>query len=149
MGSSDDTVDVVTVHSKWTNVPPFPEPLHWVMSAPVVELVGLQVGAPLAAEPMHWFTVAGLVEPAPVMLLTTLTLQITFDPPALTELLHWLIEITMSEDALVTGLPQIGASGAPAQVVVVTDELVTPVATSRLLTTLTSQRMSRAAPVSS
>ena len=124
-----------------------------MMSAPDADETGAQfvVGSvpPPWPEPMHWLTVAGEVDPTPVTLLTTFTLQVMIDPPALAELLHWFTDPTMSTDGAPGVVTHSASPGGPAQVVVVTVELVSPVATSRLLMTVTSQRISRAAPVSS
>jgi hypothetical protein len=67
--------------------PPFPDPLHCVIEAPVVFPSGLQrvVGAvpPPVPEPMHWFTVAPAGVTTPAMKLRTLTLHVTVPPPPL------------------------------------------------------------------
>jgi hypothetical protein len=152
-GQSVDAVEVdIEQVTRIVAPPPLPDPLHWVTSAPEVDPNGVQlvVGSvpPPPPDPMHWLIVAGWVEPTPVMLLTTSTLQVTIEPPAFAESLHWLTDPTMSVDAdgVVT---HVAAPGAPVHTVVVTLDPVTPVATSSVLTTLTSQRISRAAPVSS
>ena len=88
-GNAEDTVEGPTVQVTMAP-PPLPEPLHWVIVAPDVELDGLHVrlAPPPSAEPMHWLTVAGLVDASPVMLLVTDTVQVTVDPPPLTDPSH-------------------------------------------------------------
>ena len=154
-GNSEDTVEVGTVHwTRWVAPPLLPAVLHSVMSAPEAEDVGAQliVGwvPPPCPDPMHWLTLAGLVEPMPMMLFTMRTLQVTMEPPAFTELLHWLTEPTMSVVVAPGVVLQNVAAvpGAPAQTVVVTVERVVPLAMSMMLTTVTLQMISRAAPVS-
>ena len=90
----------------------------------------------------------GVVVASPVTLFVTVTLQVTIDPPAFAELLHWFTDPTSAVVDTAGRCTHVVLPGAPVQTVVVTVELVTPVATSRLFTTVTSQRTSAAAPVS-
>jgi len=118
--------------------PPLPEPLHCVTAAPEVELTGLQVIVPLpSAEPTHSLTVAAVGVAPPVMLLVMSTAQTSSPPPPLAEALHWLTESTTSWNVLVTAGPQVGAPAAPVHTCSVTEEPPTPVAASRVLTTVT------------
>ncbi|HVE64553.1 MAG TPA: hypothetical protein VNB94_12225 [Mycobacteriales bacterium] len=142
-GSAAAWVEGSTVH--WTRIvppPPLPEPLHWVMVALLVLPMGLQetVGSvpPPVPEPLHWLIVAAAVEVAPVMLLVIRELHLTLPPPPLPEPLHRVIEVTRSaedEVAVVHGRTVLAAPWHSRTVVV---ELVTPVARSRLLVTVTS-----------
>jgi len=121
--------------------PPVPELLHWVIVAFVVLPIGLQetgFAPPPPPEPLHWLMVAGELSATPVMLLVIFTVQVTVPPPPLPEPLHWSTEVTRLPDG-VTVVTQVGrAPAAPWHSRIVKVELVTPVARSRLLTTVTS-----------
>jgi len=143
-GSAAVWVEGVTVHrTRIVAPPPFPDRLHWVMVALVVLPVGSQstVGwvPPPAPEPLHWLIVAGLLVALPVMLLTTLTVQVTVPPPPLPEPLHWLIEVVRLVKDVVVVVHVSAALAAPVHLVTVTVEDASPVARSRLLVTVTSQ----------
>jgi hypothetical protein len=62
---------------------------------------------------MHWLIVAGCVDPAPVMLLTTVTRQRTMPPPPLAEPLHCSTVLVRSvkDDTVVTQL--VAAAAGP------------------------------------
>ncbi len=79
--------------------PPVPEPLHWVTIAPGVSPGGLHV-RPLGPEgfpdPLHWLMVIGAVATSPVMMFVMVTVQVTVEPPALTDELHCEIDVTRS-----------------------------------------------------
>jgi hypothetical protein len=143
-GSAEVCVDGSTEHrTRMVPPPPLPELLHWVTVAPVVLPSGVHsvVGAvpPPCPDTLHWFTVAGVGVTTPVMLLTTATLQVTVPPPPLPEPSHWVTEV-MSGVADVVVVTQVGgAPAAPLHSVTVRVELVTPVARSRLLVTVTEQ----------
>jgi hypothetical protein len=88
---------------------------------------------------MHWLTVAGLVGATPVMLLTMCTLHVTVEPPPLPEPLHWVTEVVSWLDGVVEVVQVSAAWANPWHSLIVTVELVVPVARSRLLVTVTSQ----------
>ena len=104
----------VAVHSSLTSVPPFAEPLHWVIVAPlVVAGNGSQLLAMPPPDPTHWFTVAAVAPVlSPTNLFVTLTLQRSVPPPPLIEPLHWLTDVTSVELNLVVMAH--AAAGAPA-----------------------------------
>jgi hypothetical protein len=123
--------------------PPLPELLHWVTVAFVVLPSGLHTTVgwvpPPWPDPMHWSTVAGRVGATPVMLLTMCTLQVTVEPPPLPEPLHWFTEVVSWLDGVVEVVHVSAACAKPWHSLIVTVELVVPVARSRLLVTVTSQ----------
>jgi len=137
MGSAEVRVDGRTVH-RTRLPPPFPEPLHWVTVAPVVDPIGVHatMEPPPWPEPMHWLTVAGLVVATPVMLLMMVTVQVTVPPAPLPEPLHWVTDVTSSL-AVVVVLVQVTLPGTPWHSWTATVELATPVARLRLLVTVT------------
>jgi hypothetical protein len=99
------------------------------------------VGAvpPPCPDTLHWFTVAGVGVTTPVMLLTMATLQVTVPPPPLPEPSHWVTDVTSRLEVVVVVTQVGGAPAAPWHSVTVRVELVTPVARSRLLVTVTEQ----------
>ena len=145
-GSCELTVEGVTVQVTRSGAPPpLVDPLHWVIVALVV-LAGnglqLRVGAgPDAPDPLHWLTVAAVtpVVASPVMLLVTYTLQITLAPPPFAAKLHCSTDDTREPYDVVAVVQVSAVLAAPRHSFRVTVELATPVATSRLLITVTSQ----------
>lgn len=137
-------MDGVTVQrTRMVPPPPLPELLHWLMVAFVVSPSGVQsvVGSvpPPVPEPLHWLIVAGLVAVIAVTLLSKCTVQVTVPPPPLPEPSHWVTEVVSAVNGVVDVVQVGGAFAAPWHSRTVTVELVVPVATSRLLTTVTSQ----------
>ena len=94
---------------------------------------------PPCPELLHWFTVAGVDAVTPVMLLTMATLHVTVPPPPLPDPSHWVTEVTSWVEVVVVVTQGRGALAAPWHSVTVRVELVTPVAMSRLLVTVTAQ----------
>ena len=142
-GSAAVDVDGVTVHrTRLDAPPPLPEPLHWVMVAPVVTPIGLQsrVGAvpPPVPEPLHWLIDAGTAVPSPVMVLVMCTVQVTVPPPPLPEPLHCVTVVTSWVDVVVLVVQVGGALAAPWQLRTVSFELVLPVARFSWLVIVTS-----------
>jgi hypothetical protein len=88
---------------------------------------------------MHWLTVAEVGVAVPVMLLMTLTSHVTVPPPPLPEPLHWVTEVMSRVDPVVSVMHVGGALAAPLHTLIVREELVTPVASLRLLVTVTLQ----------
>ena len=145
-GRSELAVEGFTVHSTRSAAPPpLVDPLHWVIVAPVV-LAGnglqLRVGAgPAAPDPLHWLIVAAVtpvVEP-PVRLVVTYTLQITLAPPPFAAKLHCSTEDTSEPYDVVAVVQVTAVLAGPRHSLRVTVEVATPVLTSRLLVTVTSQ----------
>jgi len=143
-GSAADWVEGVTVHrTRMVPPPPLPELLHWMMVALVVLPLGLHktVGwmPPPPPEPLHWLMVAGVVAATPVMLLTMETVHVTVLPPPLPDPLHWLTAVMSWFDVVVDVVQGSAAPAAPWHSLTISVELVSPVARSRLLVTVTVQ----------
>ena len=141
-GSAAVRVEVGTVHcTRRVPPPPLPELLHCVTVALVVEPIGEHnlVGwvPPPVPEPMHWFIEAGVVEAAPVILFTITTLQVTVPPPPLPEPSHCVTVVVNDpdDDGVVIQVGVVFA--APWHSTMVSEELVAPLARSRLLVTVT------------
>ena len=113
------------------------------MVALVVFPIGVQVTVggvpPPVPDSLHWLMVAALLVAVPVMLLMTFTVQMTAPPPPLPEPLHWLTEVVSWVWGVVVVVQVFAAPAAPTHAVTVTVEVAVPVATSRLLVTVTSQ----------
>ena len=88
---------------------------------------------------MHWLMLAGWVVAAPVMLFVTVTLHRVTPPPPLALELHWLMETVGWARLLVVVVHVPGVFAAPVQTVTVTVEEPTPLATSSVFVTVTSQ----------
>jgi hypothetical protein len=133
--------------------PPLAEPLHCVMSAPVVFAgKGSQVllPPPPCAEPLHWFTVTPLTGVAPgvseLMLFVMCTVHVVVWAASLPEPLHWLTLVTRSVDDVVVGppLPSGHGSSEHCRVTVTVDPRVAP---SIVFTIVTSQVIPVVAPL--
>lgn len=85
---------------------------------------------------------AALGVAAPVMSLTMSTVHTAAPPPPLADPLHWLTEETSWLELTVVLVQVSVALVAPLHASTVTVELVVPVATSRLLVTVTRQWIS-------
>jgi len=115
-----------------------PEPLHCVTAAPLVLLMGAQSRVVDTPEPTHWLTVAGFGVVEPVRVLTTLTEHRVLPPPTLIEPLHWETFVTSAVDVTTVGAPQsTWVLAAWTHTIVLTVELVAPVARLRLFATTT------------
>jgi hypothetical protein len=112
--NAEFTVEVVTAHfTRMLPPPPLPEPLHWVMVAPLVEPSGLHwvVGwvPPPFPDPLHWLMVAGVTFALPTMVLATWTVHAIVPPPPLADPLHWVTDVVSWLDRLVD-VVQVGAA---------------------------------------